>query len=329
MKSRLQPAWVKLRSVLSRGRLRSLATVAFLGGAILVSLLLLWHDRQQLQDIQLQFDPRLLTASVFIEFSGLLLAVPAWHLILRRLKVNLSLGTDLRIYCYTFVGFVLPGGIWPVVGRAALYEREGVSAVRVSIATMIEFLLMGLAGLALYGLTSLFNPLEVVWQRPEVAALIVGLAGLIIHPAVFNRLSRFVQRRAKQPPEEAVQLGYRDLIVLFVLEFLTVLIGGTAVYFLLQSMVLVPVNVYAAVVGAWAIGVAASNLFFWIPGKLIVRDGLMITVLAQVLPLPLALAFVVVVRMWTIGSVLFALVLAWGISRLNRWFWAYKRPFWR
>lgn len=311
----LSTNWLNWFHETGRPYLKRYGGPVFLGLAIITIPLLIVLDSQRLLAYSFHLDPWYVFLSVVLEFSSLIFTVPAWHLILTRLNVQSTYRDDLRIYCYSLIGFVIPGGIWPFVSRATFYEQQGVSAVKVLVATMVEVLLMGLAGLVVYSLTLLIIPQAVVWHRPEIAILAISGVFILIQPPFFNRISGKILSWFEQTKQQMVDLSYQDLVILLILEAVTIIIAGTAIYYLLQSFVSVSPSAYFSVVGAWGIGVAASNLFFWFPGKPILRDGAMIIVLTQILPPSLAIAFVIIIRIWTMLSMLLSFGLAWSLLR--------------
>ena len=279
---------------------------------ILIGLVL---DSKEFFGYTFQLNPWLVLLSVIIEFGGLIFAVPAWHLILARCGGQLSYQDDLRIYCYTLLGVVVPGGIWSLMGRVTLYERQGVPGVQVTVATIVEYVLIGLAGLVIYGLATFLQPSQSMWQRPEVALTIIAIAVILVQPPFFNRFTRWVLKQSKQTQGDLASLDYGDLGLLLGLEILTIIVGGTAIYILLQSFISISIEAYVPVVSAWAAGVVVGNLLFWFPGKPVLRDGAMMLVLAQLLPPTLALAFVIILRVWHVASILLAAGLAWLFLR--------------
>ncbi|NOR82069.1 MAG: hypothetical protein GQ526_01085 [Ardenticatenales bacterium] len=291
-------------------RLRLPLGLALVGVFSLVALVVLINDSRRLLDYSFHLDPLLVLLSFVIECSGLALAVPVWRQILARLGSRSSYRNDLRIYCYSMLGVILPGGFWPMVGRAALYERQGISGLRVAAASIVEFVVVGLAGLLVYSLATLLDPTESVWQRPVLALAITVAALALIHPPVFNRIIRWLLQRSRRAVEPPVTLRYAELGRWVALEGLVLGIGGTAVYVLLRSLAAVPPSLFVPVVGAWAAAAVAGNLFFWMPGTPVVRDGAMALVLTQSLPLSTSILFVLLIRVWTIFSILAVAVLA-------------------
>jgi hypothetical protein len=138
---------------------------------------------------------------------------------------------------------------------------------------------------------------------------------ILVQPPFFNRFIQWLLKQSKQTQENLASLHYGDLGLLLGLEILTIIVGGTAIYILLQSFIRIPIEAYVPVISAWAAGVVVGNLLFWFPGKPILRDGAMMLVLTQLLPPTLALAFVIILRVWHIASILLAAGLAWLFLR--------------
>jgi len=209
------------------------------------------------------------------------------------------------------LGIVLPGGFWPLVSRAALYERQGIAPVRVAAASVVESVLIGLGGLVVYGFTTTFTPSENVWQRPEVGLAIAVLACVLIQPPLFNRVAGWLLQHSRLHDEPPISLRYVDLARWLIVEGLVVVVGGAAVYLLLCGFAAVPSDLFFLVISTWAIAAATGNLFFWMPGTIVIRDSAMSLILMQSLPASVVIVFVLLVRVWTILSILIVSALAW------------------
>jgi hypothetical protein len=290
--------------------MRRLIGLAMIVLVLIIAFAMLINDSQRLLAYSFQLDPLLVLLSFVIECSGLILAVPVWHGILACFGSHLSYRDDLRIYCYSMLGVAVPGGFWPLVSRAALYERHGVDGMRVAAASVVESVLIGLAGLVVYGLTTLLHRTENVWQQPGIALAVAALAFVLIQPPIFSRIIGWLPRRLRQAEEPAVSLRYTDLVRWLVLEGIVIVIGGGAVYVLLQGFTAVPSGLFFPVISAWAVAAVAGNLFFWVPGTPVIRDSAMVLILVQSLPASIAILFALLVRVWTITSILIVAVLA-------------------
>ncbi len=296
-------AWPRMKRVFAFG------WIALAIGAAIVIMI---QGSSELSKQTLRLTPWRVALSFVIACSGLLVAVPVWRRILGSYGVHQTARDDIRIYCYSALGTTVPGGIWLIVGRTVLYEQLGVEGSRVAVASVCETFITGLAGMGLYGLATIVRPDISLWRRPEVGGAVSLLALLLLHPRLFNSLSGWMQRRLKKDGKSITShFRYMDLVKWIGLEAIVVVIGGFAMYVLLSSLTLVTLSILVQVIAAWAAGVAASSLFFWLPGTPVLRDGALILALTPSLPLSVALVFVVLARVWLIVSLLFLAGILW------------------
>jgi hypothetical protein len=284
--------------------------------------LVLWRDGHQLSQEIKQVHYGLLSLSFVIEVTGWLLAVFVWQRLVSRFDVRVPWRDHFRIYAYSMLGIAVPGRIWAVAGRVALYENLGAPKLRIVVASVIEYLLIGLSGLLVFGLVTAASGLGAIWERPIVAVLCAATALLLVQPPLFNRLTTWLLQRSHKLETLPQPMRYQDLSLWLAIESAVVVIGGTAVYVLFQSLLPSSPHLFLTIMSAWAAAAVAGNLLLWIPGP-VIRDGFMIAILAQVMPNSLAILFVLMVRVWTIGSI-FALVgLVWIAAKTSSMFAAY------
>ena len=296
---------------LARGFFRAFNTLLLplaLGGA--AWFLARGDTRAYLRDLHLRADMLLL--SFAIAAAGLLLAVWIWQQILGDLGGGRhSFGAHVRIYCYSALGDLLPGGIWKIVSRSTLYESSGDTLAAAATASITETLVVGAASMGLYALGTLLRPGISLLERPQwgIAASLGTL--LLIHPRVLGRLVRRIQKQRDAAAE--VRYTLPRLLAWLGLEMTVVGIGGSALFVLLNSLAAAPAALLLPMITAWAAASAAGNLFFWMPGSPILRDGAMILLLQPHLPLPVVLTFVALIRLWSIISLLILAGGAWLI----------------
>lgn len=299
-------------SARDRGRLVRLIAPCLMVAAVGMALYAVWTQGDHLLRSGIRLRLPLVALSFVVECIGLLIAVPLWRRLLAHYGIRQRWQDDLRLYCYSALGAVLPGSIWTIAGRSALYQRLGCSGARVAVAGVIEALLMGIAALAVYGILLIGYPTALFWERPALGAGILVVALIVLHPTVFGRISNWVLARTDQVDRSvATQFRVRDLLVWVLLEAIVVMTGGTALFILLLSLVDVRANLWGSIVAAWAAGVVAGNLFFWLPGTAIVRDGVLVLAVQTSLTLPTAILFAVLARAWSIASLLVVAFLMW------------------
>ena len=279
---------------------------------VLVALGIMIREGQAIVFDLVQFRAPLLLLSFIIEVSGLFIAIPIWRQILSSHNVKLSLRDDIRIYNYSALGHVLPGGIWTIVSRATLYQQLGVQGLQVASASVMETLIIGVSGIGVYGISVILNPEINLLQRPELGIILTFAALMFLHPRIFSPIFHWIAKRSsKSFRDESFEYSSQKLATWILIESGTILIGGLAVFTLLGSLGEITSGALIPVIASWASATAASSLLFWLPGSPLLRDGAMVIALSPILPLSSALFFVVIVRLWSIGSLVLLAFLVW------------------
>ena len=243
-----------------------------------------------------------------------------WHRILGAFGVHRSLQEDIRIYYYSALGAAIPGSIWGLVSRSVLYSRMGVSAVRVAAATVLEALVIGVAGMAVYAVTVVVRPSISIWRLPILGYGAGVVALVLINPRVLNRLHRWVLKKTGQPAEAdfpTIQVG--QLALWLTLEALIVAVGGLTLFMLLNGFAPAPRSALLPMVVGWSAAVATGNLFLFIPGTFVLRDGALVLALAPTLTLAPALLFAALSRVWSIAALLLGAAIVAVVIDLPVW----------
>ena len=291
------------------GRVVGLTWVALVVGAV-VWIVARGSSELLKQSIRLKIP--LVVLSFLVVNCGLVITVAVWHHILECHGIQASFRNDWRAYVYSALAVALPGGIWRIVGRVASYQRSGLDSLRVTTASLVEALVTGIAAMIVYAISVVARPDISLWKRPEISFAFLILAALLLHPRIFRRASAWILKRSKGTGESAViDIGARELAGWIGLEALVVLIGGIALFILLNSLTVVPGDVLIRLIAGWSAAVAVGNLFFWLPGTFMLSDGALILALASSVSVPVAVLFTVLVRVWSLGSLLLVAGLSW------------------
>jgi hypothetical protein len=259
-------------------------------------------DWRQLPREAFHLDLAPLAASWGVQTVGWLLAVLNWRRILR--GVGGSAGpryTDhLRAHTWSALGNVVPGSVWLPASRVLLYRQMGESGLAVSGAVVVEWLLVGLAGVLLYLASA---PFATATSRVGLALLVVAAAGalVVLHPRVLHRLMRGAAARlgaGSAAVAQAEALGARTTAVLLARELVVLVLSGIGFY--LMMVAIAPRADLADALSAWALSVAVANLLAWLPATLLFRDGAMAVVLVPLYDgsLLVALGVVLAWRLW-------------------------------
>lgn len=143
--------------------------------------------------------PAYLVGAVLLGLLGMTLIGINWLALLRRMKAVVPLSSGFAWYFVGQLGKYVPGGIWPVVGRAELATRAGVTrrAAYTTTATSMfcAYLAAGVTGAALAP-AALGAPLPLA-----VAAALVVLGGVaaVLHPRIIGMVLRVAERVVRRP----------------------------------------------------------------------------------------------------------------------------------
>jgi hypothetical protein len=222
--------------------------------------------------------------SFIIYTFDLTLAVLGWSLIVSKLAGFSNFRKNLKIYCYSNIASRLPGTVWYIVGRAYLYEQQGIAKSVISIGSLLEMVLIILSGILTYFLflpflspvSALRNPL------PLIAVLLLGL--LLTHPVTLRAiLKRFARTKAPYG------LRYQDTLVWLGIYVIVWTVGGLVLYSAINVFYPLPLTQLPGVIGAWTLSGVAASLVFLIPSGLGIRELTLSFLLSYYIPAPLAI----------------------------------------
>lgn len=288
----------------------------------------LLRDGGKILEQHFHFHPTFLILSFIIECSGFLISIPVWRRLLSCYGIHRTLRDDVSIYSYSLLALVLPGGVWNIINRSVSYQRLGEDSLSVATASIVETLIIGVAAVGLYSIITVIQPAISFWKNPWIGLLLSLVAVFLLQPRIFHRVVNWILRmvnRGKSFPETV--FSFKQTLQWIGLEMSVLAIGGTAVFLLLASITpIYQANISStiiSVIAAWAAGTSAGSLLFWLPGTPVLRDGAMILALAPGLSLPMAIIFVLLVRLWSLASLVLWASLVWVFIHLQ----ATSRPF--
>ncbi len=218
----------------------------------------------------------------------------------------------MKIFVLTQFSKRLPGTIWYVGGRLALYQHKQIQAGVIALAAGVEYALTVVTGLLAGSLILVFTRL--LDQRYIWLALLVSVVGLgLMHPWSLSKIFRFFLRTSTP-----VNLNYRGVLFSAFFLFLTWGFGGLMLALLIQSVYPITISDYLFVVGVWSIAGALGLLTMFLPSSFGVTEISLVALLTGLLPLYLATAIAIVTRVFTTLIELFLAALFQGLARLKQ-----------
>lgn len=286
--------WLRLPQQLPRPvrLLIGLALFALVNGLIIYYLLRDWRTLS-LNDIRL--NGWMLAACFAVQSVGILLGMYVWTLMLQQLGYRIGMRQHFKNYMLSNLARYIPGFVWGIVGRAYLYERDGGAKLDISLASVLEMVIFGMAG-AIVALAALALPgSRGEGFSPLLLLGLVALCGVLAHPRVSGAVSRRLQARY---PERQINLHWYHLPLWTLLNVVTVALGSWTLYWFCQALYPDTGNILVPAVQGWALTVVSGSLLFWMPIEVGISSGVLVLLLATAMPLPHALMTMVAWRVW-------------------------------
>ncbi len=232
------------------GLLLTAVCLAFVGYIV-------YRERDVLVAHLLRADARLLLAVAAWYAVDLALVIVGWASIMASLGGRLGLARHARIFCLANAAKRLPGTLWYVGGRAALYSRAGISSRAVVVGSAVEGALTWLSGLVIA------VPFLMV-AMPERRWIWLGAGGLLL-AGLLNpvTLRRILQRATREGAGPAISLAkIYSWLLLYVVVWV---VGGVLLFAILAIFQAPALNLLPNVIGAWSVAGTASMLTIFLP----------------------------------------------------------------
>jgi uncharacterized membrane protein YbhN (UPF0104 family) len=269
---------------------------------------LAWRDREALWHAVNEAQPGWLAAAFVVFSVDLLLVIAIWAHLLRALGVTLPFREHVSIYAQSNAGKRLPGTLWYVASRVSLYERCGVPAATVAMASGMEFALSFTTS-AVFGLVTVG---DLLWTQVlphvvhDIGAPALAAAGVVLASASLVVLiagRRLMRRRFG----EAFQLSHYRLKAPTILG----LAGAYAGVWLLGGIFLLCITLAFApalsigqmrlTIGAWALSSMLATLALLLPSSLGVKELTVGALLGAALPASTAVLTALLARLLATG----------------------------
>jgi hypothetical protein len=257
-------------------------------------------------------------ASFGLALLAPILTLLGWRVLLADLGARLPLPASASVFLVGQLGKYLPGSVWSVAIQADMGGRLGIPRRTLGVTGLLNIGLAVLTG-SLVGIPAV--PL-LLTRAPDgavspwwlVLALLLGL--VLLWPRLLNGVvGRGLRLLRREPLEHALGAGALvRTVVWFVAAWLAM---GSAVWVLAARLApagATPAALALVSVSGFCLAAAVGMLSLLVPAGVGVRDGLLVLLLATVLPLAAATAVVVVHRFLSVvvDLVLAGLAFTWG-----------------
>jgi uncharacterized membrane protein YbhN (UPF0104 family) len=242
-----------------------------------------------------------------------------WRTLLADLGTRLPLPPAASVFFVGQLGKYVPGSVWSVVAQAEMGASLRVPRRRMGVVGLLAIGLAALTGV-LAGLPAL--PLLFTRVGEHLSwwwVLVAGVLGCVLFwPRVLNAAIARVLRLLRREPLEH-DLGGLAVVVTAGWFLLAWLAAGLSVLVLAHAVA--PGQPYShlfvASVSGFALASSAGMFSVVVPAGVGVRDGVLVLLLATLMPLPAATAVAVLSRFLTVAVDVVVAALGWGWGRAH------------
>ena len=258
-----------------------------------------------------------LAAVLFAAFLFAFRAV-VWRRILAGFGYPLPLAPAVRIWSTSELARYVPGVVLQMAGRVYLVKPYGVPGTVCAASQVLELIvfllanvLVGVGCLVAFGLRHVHGDAR---RALVVAAALVPLLSLLLHPRVFYGLLGHVMRRLNKPPL-AARLGGSHLAGLLAWNLLGLAWQSAAAFLIVRAPLGLSWDKLYVVAGTYCLAWCAGFLAVLNPGGLGVREAVFVAVMPFAMPAGVRATFTtradlvgtltflsIVLRLWTIAG---------------------------
>ncbi len=252
--------------------------------------------RADIGTIELQVNWLATTLSLALLLAGFCVMAGIWWLVLRGVGARHAPIDAFNSFALTQFSKYLPGGIWPILGRATLLAGN---KPRLLAASTLEAGIKVIAALALSMLL-----IDTSNQIPAGAAVIVVVTVLVLlRPQVLSPLLGLARRVSGRFELDLSAFSQIHISLAVLLSAGTWVIIGYAYAVFINGFVEAPVVV---LIGAFALAWAVGFLVIPAPAGIGVREVVLVVATTPFLTEPLALVLALAARVWWMaGDALF------------------------
>lgn len=299
-------------------RVGKIAGGAMLAASLLFLIYAVYAGRDTLLVYSRHLNWWLLAAALLLYPLGFVPVLWGWHVTMGRIGGCQDMRANVRLYSLSCLPKRIPGSIWYIASRVALYREHHVGSTITLAATAMETVLLILSGLSIYLLSLAVRPVELDPRLSGVAIVcfMLVLAAPKWAPLLHRGLRQLLARMGTPIP---VELHPTDVLRLLGISGLAWVGGGLVLYILANAVTTVPLGDLPILVGDWgaagAIGLTAGLLVHGMG----LREVTLAVLLSSYMPLSVAVVVSLLFRLLlTGGEFIWALIFAWLAARLPK-----------
>jgi uncharacterized membrane protein YbhN (UPF0104 family) len=273
----------------------------------------------QIKEYEWEFDYFLLGISFVLIILTYLVWVEIWRKLLKRSGHILNFKKMFKIWFLANLGKYLPGKVWSFLGMLYLLEKEGVAKSKGLSMAILAQALSVLSGLLVALLFLRYSYYQRFFaQSPGLTVVILlvlaGIMVLVFYPKLLEGIINLMLRILKK---ETITLNLKTKNILFILLLYcgSWFLSGFVFWVFIRSITPVSLGIYLSLTGAFAGSFSLGFLAFFAPGGIGVREGILVVLLSNFFPTPVAILISLLSRVWITLAEALCSVLALALER--------------
>jgi glycosyltransferase 2 family protein len=239
-----------------------------------------------------QFDLSVLWIACFFYIIALALAAVNWLVIINSFTEKISWKEHVRIFLLTIASRRLPGTVWYIGGRIALYKQKKISAVIISVASGVEIIVGFISGLFLGVLFIPFG-INISKEISYILYLLLFFLVILINPKIIKIFLKIIKR----PMEN--NINYIDTLKWFFINLGLKIVSGLMIGFLATGFFEIGINEFLMIIGAWALSSALGTLAIFLPSNFGITEISFTGLLTASIPFSISVSIAIMARVIT------------------------------
>jgi len=253
-------------------------------------------------------EPLLLFGALFSYSFVVCIINPYLHgIAYREIGANISFWQTFRIFHLSRIGNYLPGRIWFATNYYIFSKKLDIDTEKIAKNFIMMNICLFLVGsICSFQIVSLLHPVT-----QKLLIIFPILLMFLIHPRIFNKaLSPLLGKNVGK------DYRYIFLVKICILYFIAYIILGVELYLCISTYTAVDISNFPLIVASSASSLVIGLLAIFAPVGIGVNEGINVTILSQIIPLEIAIAAVIVLRlMRVLVDISCALVSAVSVTR--------------
>lgn len=263
----------------------------------------LYNNVNQIKNIRLNLNYPILVVSIFIFWVYKITNALLWHMITVKNNCSLQVDKAVKAWMYSLMGKFIPGKVFYLGGRVYFYQKEGISALKVSFCFIFENICTLLAAAFLFIISLLFTDIEFINQYKIIAVFMLGVFIVLINPYFFKAGINLLLKLFKKGPVQ-LEMRYRDALMIVFLFIVNWCIQGLGFFMLVNSIYPLDLKDFFFVSGSYALACIIGIISLFAPSGIGVRESIMVLTLKNIIPEPVTVVITIVARLWaTVGEI--------------------------